>query len=276
MKKKFETAAVTIFFFFAFLGFGTNLQAQDAGDCKDHPLFSRMANFVIQDCDSKDFDSMEFVGQNDETTVVEGKKTFVSYVIKEGAKAPSYLQVLNNFENAAKKMGGTTESKGAYDIYLKISKDQSEIWVWVRALSDGEEYELYIVEKKAMVQEVEAGDILSELNTKGFAVLYINFDTDKAVIKPESMPTVNEIAAMLKANPAIAVSIEGHTDNTGSPSHNKTLSQKRAEAVVNALVNQGIDSQRVSAVGWGQDKPIADNKTEEGRAKNRRVEIVKK
>ena len=274
MKKKLEAAAVTIFLFFAFLGFGVNLQ--DAGDCKDHPLFSRMANFVIQDCDSKDFDSMEFVGQNDETAVVEGKKTFISYIIKEGAKAPSYLQILNNFENAAKKMGGQTESKGAYDIYLKITQDQSEIWVWVRALSEGEEYQLYIVEKKAIVQEVEAGDILSDLNSKGFAVLYINFDTDQAAIKSESMPIVNEIASMLEANPAIEVSIEGHTDNTGSPSHNKILSRQRAEAVVNALINQGIDSKRLSSVGWGQDRPIADNKTEEGKGKNRRVEIVKK
>ena len=276
MKKKLEAAAVTIFLFFAFLGFGVNLHAQGAGDCKDHPLFSRMANFVIQDCDSKDFDSMEFVGQNDETAVVEGKKTFISYIIKEGAKAPSYLQILNNFENAAKKMGGQTESKGAYDIYLKITQDQSEIWVWVRALSEGEEYQLYIVEKKAIVQEVEAGDILSDLNSKGFAVLYINFDTDQAAIKSESMPIVNEIASMLEANPAIEVSIEGHTDNTGSPSHNKILSRQRAEAVVNALINQGIDSKRLSSVGWGQDRPIADNKTEEGKGKNRRVEIVKK
>lgn len=75
-------------------------------DCKDHPLFTRMANFFIQEYDSKDFDSMEFVGQNDEVTVVEGKKTTLSDLIKEGAKAPSYLQILNNFENAAKKMGG--------------------------------------------------------------------------------------------------------------------------------------------------------------------------
>ena len=76
-------------------------------------------------------------------------------------------------------------------------------------------------------------------------------------------------------NPGLKISIEGHTDSTGTAVRNKTLSQQRAESVVSALVKAGIDAKRLSAKGWGQDNPIADNKTEEGRAKNRRVEIVK-
>jgi OOP family OmpA-OmpF porin len=81
---------------------------------------------------------------------------------------------------------------------------------------------------------------------------------------------------LLKDNPGLKVGIEGHTDSTGTPARNKTLSQQRAESVVSALVKAGIDAKRLSTAGWGQDKPIADNKTEEGKAKNRRVEIVKK
>ena len=72
------------------------------------------------------------------------------------------------------------------------------------------------------------------------------------------------------------MSVEGHTDNTGTAERNKTLSQERAQSVVNALKAAGIDKKRLNAVGWGQEKPMADNKTEEGKAKNRRVEIVKK
>ena len=70
--------------------------------------------------------------------------------------------------------------------------------------------------------------------------------------------------------------MEGHTDNVGSPASNKTLSEARAKSVVSAIVSQGVAADRLSPVGFGQDKPIADNSTDEGRAKNRRVELVKK
>ncbi|MCW3111024.1 MAG: OmpA/MotB domain protein, partial [Segetibacter sp.] len=83
------------------------------------------------------------------------------------------------------------------------------------------------------------------------------------------------IATMLKDNVALKVSIEGHTDNTGVPATNKVLSENRAKAVMNAISAKGIAANRLSSKGWGQEKPVADNKTEEGRAKNRRVEIVK-
>jgi OOP family OmpA-OmpF porin len=81
---------------------------------------------------------------------------------------------------------------------------------------------------------------------------------------------------MLKSNPDLKISVEGHTDNVGNQKLNKTLSENRAKSVVSAIVTEGIDVKRLSSVGHGQDKPIADNKTEEGRAKNRRVELVKK
>ncbi len=105
--------------------------------------------------------------------------------------------------------------------------------------------------------------------------MYINFDTDKAAIKEESRSTIDQIIALLRENPALKVSIEGHTDNTGTAQHNKTLSEQRAQAVLNAVVQGGIGKERLSSRGWGQEKPIADNRTEEGKAKNRRVEIVK-
>ena len=115
-----------------------------------------------------------------------------------------------------------------------------------------------------------------ELNKTGFVALYINFETGKADIKPESQKIVDQVADILKSDDSLSLSIEGHTDNVGTAAFNKTLSENRAKSVMNAIVARGIDKSRLSARGWGQEKPVGDNKTEDGRAMNRRVEIVKK
>lgn len=250
--------------------------AQDASGCKDHRLFTRMPNFYIQECEEKEFDGHKFRVAIEKEIVVEGKKTYISHVIKRDAKAPSDLQILRNFENAVQKIGGKAEYRSSYDAYFSIRKDGRETWVHVHSWNDGEGYDLTIVERKAMVQEITASVMLDALNKQGFVTLYINFDTNKATIKPESKPIVDQIAVLLKNNPGLKVSVEGHTDNTGTPARNKTLSKERAQSVVQALATAGIDRKRLSAVGWGQEKPIADNRTDEGKAKNRRVEIVKK
>ena len=104
----------------------------------------------------------------------------------------------------------------------------------------------------------------------------ILFQTAKADLLPESMEEIQKIAQYMKANPSVRFEVQGHTDNQGSDAVNDPLSQKRAEAVVKALVDLGCDEFNLRAVGKGSHEPVADNSTEAGRAKNRRVEFVKK
>jgi OOP family OmpA-OmpF porin len=103
----------------------------------------------------------------------------------------------------------------------------------------------------------------------------ITFDLNKAVIQASSYEVLDEIAAALKADPQLRVTIEGHADSTGEQAYNQDLSQRRAEAVVEYLAGQGVDASRLSAKGYGEDRPIADNATPEGRAKNRRVQLTR-
>ena len=101
----------------------------------------------------------------------------------------------------------------------------------------------------------------------------INFETAKAKIKPESFPICDAVVDVLEKNPTIKIRIEGHTDSRGKAGYNRKLSDKRAKAVMKYLVDKGIDADRMTAEGFGPDKPIAPNETEDGRAKNRRVEF---
>jgi len=108
-----------------------------------------------------------------------------------------------------------------------------------------------------------------------FITYGITFDVGKATIKPESMGEINRIVTLMTENPDLKFSVEGHTDSTGNPTSNQTLSEQRSQAIVAKLVELGIAQDRLTAVGKGQNSPIADNSTDEGRAKNRRVEFVK-
>ncbi len=101
----------------------------------------------------------------------------------------------------------------------------------------------------------------------------ILFETDKATLKPESMDQMRSIAAIMKAYPNVELKIGGYTDNTGEAKHNQQLSTERANAVMNAIVGMGIPSARLKAEGYGSQFPVADNSTEEGRAKNRRIDV---
>ena len=112
--------------------------------------------------------------------------------------------------------------------------------------------------------------------TGKFVTNNILFETGKATLKPESMEEIQKVADYMKKNPTARFEVQGHTDNQGSDAVNDPLSQQRAEAVVKALESQGVDPFNLRPVGKGSHEPVADNSTDEGRAKNRRVEFIKK
>jgi outer membrane protein OmpA-like peptidoglycan-associated protein len=119
--------------------------------------------------------------------------------------------------------------------------------------------------------------LYNRLTTDGKIVTYaITFDPGKATIKPESMTEIARIQKLMQDNPTLKFEVQGHCDNTGSAAVNDKLSQQRAEAIKAKLEEMGIASSRLTAIGKGSREPLADNSTDEGRAKNRRVEFVKK
>lgn len=103
----------------------------------------------------------------------------------------------------------------------------------------------------------------------------INFDVDKATLRPESMGTLNMIVKVMNDNPDLKFEVDGHTDNTGDAAHNMALSKQRADAVEAELEHLGINASRLSAKGFGATKPMDSNDTQAGRANNRRVEFVR-
>jgi len=162
--------------------------------------------------------------------------------------------------------------------FFKLKKGNDTYWIKVYTDGIGN-YTITSVKEAPMKQEVAmtADDIRSTLALDGRVAFYgIYFDTDKTVVKPESEPTLKAIADFLKQNP-VNVFIVGHTDNTGDLLRNTTLSKDRAAAVVNELTTKyGVNKSLLAPQGVGSLAPIASNETEEGKARNRRVEIVLK
>ncbi len=257
----------------------------DKDGSKDFPGISRMPGYYIYDASQAEFDSFSFpVTQNGKHTEqpVEGALHKVSYIIKESTAPTSTLQVIRNYQNAVRAAGGQVMDDASGDsgtwrnTTLRLTRGDKELWILVEARSD--HHELTIIEKQAMAQKVvvTAEALGSGLNTEGRVAIYgIYFDTGKSELKPESEPVLAEIGKLLKGQPALKIFVVGHTDMVGDAAMNVKLSQARAQSVVTALTTKyGIAATRLTAFGNGPYSPVASNKSEDGRAKNRRVELV--
>ena len=254
--------------------------AQDETDVKgslDHPLFTRMPGYYISDYNVKEFDKYTSPYATGQDENWEGKITRLEYYIKTGAQQASMLQIARNYENAVKKIGGKILVSEGRVIEGKIEKNGGVTYVHVEAYNDGRIYDVVVVETGTMKQDViaDAAALSASIAATGKAAVYgIYFDTGKSFVKPESNPSLEEITKLLKQNGTLTLYVVGHTDNVGSLESNLKLSADRADAVVKALSGKGIAASRLKPAGVGPYCPVASNRTEDGKAMNRRVELV--
>lgn len=247
---------------------------QDVRGSSDHPLFpNRMPGYMIYNYQKQGYSSYSFHTKPPQT--IEGKYTYIRYRLQDSNQHPGDLAIHRNYQNAIKSAGGQVIYSDKVTSIMKVIRDGVEIWAEVSANYQSF-YDLVIIERVSMQQVITADAMAAAIDKDGFIPLDIHFATGKAEILEESRPIIDEIVSLLKKRPTLRIGVEGHTDNTGNPLANKTLSTARAKAVADAITAAGISSSRLDPTGHGQERPIADNRTEEGRAKNRRVELVKR
>lgn len=254
-------------------------QEQDLKGSKDHPLLTRMPDFHITAYRDTEFDSYRFIGENRQAVSVEGHKYYIEYHLNSGIAEPGELKIRRNVGEALKKIGGKVVFDENFNKVstIIVQKDGKETWVEVRSYNNL--YRLNIVEREIMKQEITANAeaMGNDINNTGHVAVYgIYFDSGKSEIKAESDTAIAQISKMLKGNVSLKLYVVGHTDNVGTIDANMKLSKDRAEAVVNSLTGKyGIAADRLKSYGVASLSPVGPNNTEEGKAKNRRVELVK-
>jgi len=245
-----------------------------------------MPDFFITEC-SENYNEFDLVVGNAKKQTIEGTVHTNNYYIKNGIEVmPSPFQIMKNYEAAILANGGERiylsskyDNEGFIGGTFKMSKDENTYWVTLYNFNGGASaasgYKMTVIKIEGMKQEITANEMFEKVNTGSSLALYINFDTGKSTISSESQSIVDELYKMLNTNSTLKIMVEGHTDNTGNQAANQMLSEQRAASVKQALMSKGIAAERMSTKGYGQDKPVADNATEDGKAKNRRVEIKK-
>ncbi|SJZ96540.1 OmpA family protein [Novilysobacter spongiicola] len=246
----------------------------------------------------REFDRVA-VWTGDRLEWVEGR-IFESFVHAEPGKGWSLLEVIRNLDHQVSEAGGVkvTESKppnevveawgeeqayspGRGDIYnekvLTWLVRRADRNIWLHFVGNTASGSWMVVESEAFKPTaalLPASELKQQLDSLGKVALEVNFATDKAEILPESKPQIEQVAELLRNDPELRLSVNGHTDDTGDAARNQQLSEERATSVVAALTARGVSADRLQARGFGQDEPVADNATEAGKARNRRVELV--
>lgn len=266
-----------LFTVFSIAGF-----AQDPERCDtiEPSYISRMPGFVIANCEDSEFNEQEFTAEfprgKDATFRKSGRYRRISYEKDPSvSRVVSGVQIRTNYLNAVLKAKGKSLTVNNDVFWLRYENKDIFFQLDYAGDNDDHGYVLRVIEVEAMKQDIEIS-FSDAMNTDGKIALYgIFFDIGKSVIKPESEPALKQILDYLKENASTKIVVVGHTDNTGIYSSNMNLSKARAKAVKDYLVSKGISATRLSSEGVASLCPVSTNDTEEGRAKNRRVEIVK-
>ncbi len=248
----------------------------DAEGCRDAKMLSRKPGCVIESCANKAFDGLDILmgkanGQ-DQLKSLEGETEEVHY---RCAPSVSGLEITRQAAGALRSAGFQLIYTGKDSFEEQaLSAQKGNAWLTIRTNSEGR-YSVSSVVVKPVAQELTA-QWKSELESSGRVAVYgIEFDTASAQLRPEADGVLNQILVLLEGESALRLRIEGHTDTTGTPAANQQLSAQRAAAVALWLSRKGIAASRLETAGKGSIKPIAPNDTEEGRSRNRRVELVR-
>ena len=264
---------------------GAMAQKKDNPKCKPNPVFSKFPNSYYYGCDRSKFGKVEIYVSKDKRESKECEFwSYFSYINKDKeGRFPSPVEVVRNYANAVTQSGGSVLHEiPTRAVFWTLRRPDGVYW-GESGCGGGGGNECNavlhrIVREAAMEQAVvvTAEQIKKSLSDTGKVIFYgIYFDFDKATIKPESKPTLEEMAKFLKANAGAKVYIVGHTDMQGKHDYNIKLSRERAAAVVQALAGQyGIAKDRLSSDGVGPLAPVAANDSDANRARNRRVEMV--
>lgn len=271
-------AIMTAFFLSLLIGpmlLGQTPAADKAG-CHDPKVLSRLPGCSIARCRTAPYEQAELdtAKTGKRITVVEGEFEEVHYRCPAETAG---IQIQKNAEGALRQAG--------YDVVFMNAYGTTRFWVtgrkgpqWVAVYAERGNYRVTAVKAKELEQVMEANaeGWAQQINQTGRVSIYgINFDTGKATIRPDSEKVLGEVAALLQKEPGWDLLVAGHTDNAGTDGINVPLSRQRAEAVIAWLAAKGIDKARLTAAGFGSRRPLAENTNEDGRAKNRRVDLIK-
>ena len=250
-------------------------------DANDYKLIGHMPNFAADGKPTtRRFDENTFTVQDGSDTKqvkAQGALFEQSYSLKKDAPPSSRLEAQLNYRAALKAVGAQIVFTNDHETVARFDNHGQTVWIDVTSTNEHSISVSVIEEKpfKASIKPADASAMKAALDKDGHIALYINFDFDKATLRPDAAPIVAQVVTLLKDNADLKLSVDGNTDNVGDHDYNVKLSKDRAATVVAELVKAGIAADRLKAVGDGPDKPIADNDSSEGRAKNRRVELVK-
>jgi OOP family OmpA-OmpF porin len=270
-------------FFLLLILCSIQLIAQDKKGCDtvEPKYMTRMPGFKLDNCNLSEYSTYKFSYLDQKNNriykEVAGRFYHLRYAkIKEEPRKFSGEQIRFNYHNAVLKAKGSSLS--TRKDFFKMNQNGKTVWFKIDNAEDSDDqgFDLFIVETEEMKQDIEVN--MSEgIDRDGKIALYgILFDVGKSVIKPESAPALQIVIEYLTDNPTVKIHVVGHTDNTGLFASNITLSKARAKAVKDYLMTKGkIAATRLGSDGVGSLCPVATNDTEEGKALNRRVEIVK-